>query len=82
MENELALQQVLPHFQVVLFLQVSWAVVFLVVSENVSRVEVIVVDQIGLKEDTLNDQGEIVRSVESESHLTLGYTSKTAASTK
>ena len=68
-----------PHLGVVLLAQVSGAVLRGVVAEDVSGIEVVVSDEVSVEEHSLDDHGQVVGSVETQSHLSLGHTGEAAA---
>ena len=45
---------------------------------NVPGVEVVIVDEVGLEEDSLDDEGQVVRAVHAQRHLPLGDTGEAA----
>ena len=55
MLTEMINLKIFSHFQKVFFLQVSRAVVRFVVTEHISGVKIIVVNEIGFEKNTLND---------------------------
>ena len=71
-----------PHFGVVLLAQIPGTILRGVVAENVSGIEVVVSDEVGVEEHSLDDHGKVVGSVESQSHLSLGHTIEAAATTE
>mmetsp|Transcript_91610 Transcript_91610/g.179434 ORF Transcript_91610/g.179434 Transcript_91610/m.179434 type:complete len:332 (-) Transcript_91610:24-1019(-) len=62
--------------------QIARAVIRLVVAQDVTRVEVVVLHQVGLEEHALNHHGEVVRAVEAQGHLAFRHTGKAATTAK